>query len=594
MAAAQGVAPKAAVVDPVFVTATRTPQPITELLADVTVIEQAEIARSGVQSLAELLQRQPGIEIVQNGGPGSTSGVFLRGTNRGQTLVLVDGLRVSSSSVGATTLEAIPLAEIERIEIVRGAASSLYGSDAIGGVIQVFTRRGGPAFSANASAGYGTYGTTAVAGGVGGTVGPLRFSVQASGKRSDGYNAIVNPGNFGYNGDADGYKNDSASASATLTWAPGQEVVAQAFHSRLNNQFDGGPDSDDRTITTLDAWSVRSINKVNATWTSRLAAGESSDESLSKTGYGDFPFKTTQRQYGWQNDLTLPLGLLTLGLERREERVDSDPVFAVTGRNTNAYFGIWQFAEGANALQANLRHDDISQYGGKTTGAIAYGYRFSPAWRITFGYGTAFKAPSFNDLYYPGFSNAALVPETSNNVEGGVYWNGVAGEATVEARAVAYYNRVKQLIVFQCDADFNCAPNNVDRATLQGVTLGLDATWRDTTLKASLDLQSPEDDRTGNLLPRRARTHGVLAALQHWGPVQLGAEVVASSYRYDDAANTRRMGGYGVLNLTAQWAVGRRCALFVRADNVFDKNYELAADFSTGGAQVFGGVRWAL
>ena len=583
-----------AIVDPVFVTATRSPQPIAELLADVTVIGADEIARSGAQSLAELLQRQPGVEIAQNGGAGSASGVFLRGTNRGQTLVLIDGLRVSSSSIGATTLEAIPLSEIDRIEILRGPASSLYGSDAIGGVIQVFTRRGGSAFSANASAGYGTYSTTSVAGGVSGAVGPLRFAVQANGKRSDGFNAIVNPGYYSYNGDADGYKNDGYSASATLTWAPGQDLIAQGLHSRMNSQFDGGPDADDRTITTLDAWSVRSVNKVNDVWTSRLAAGQGSDDSLSKTGFGDFPFKTTQTQYSWLNDLTLPLGLLTLGADRREERIDTDAGFAVTGRHTNGYFGIWQFTKNGNALQANLRYDDISQYGGKTTGAIAYGYRFSPAWRVTAGYGTAFKAPSFNDLYYPVFSNANLVPETSTNIEGGIYWNGRLADAAVEARAIAYHNRVKRLIVYQCDAAFNCAPQNVDRATLEGVTLGLDATWRDTTLKASLDLQSPEDDRTGHLLPRRARAHGALAVLQQWGAWQVGAEFVASTYRYDDAENTRRMGGYGLLNLTAQWTVAKGIALFVRADNVFDKNYELAADYSMGGAQVFGGIRWTM
>ncbi len=594
LAHAQSGAPTAAIVDPVFVTATRSPQPIAELLADVTVIEPAEIARSGAQSLAELLQRQPGIEIVQNGGAGSSSGVFLRGTNRGQTLVLVDGLRVASSSVGATTLETIPLAEIERIEILRGPASSIYGADAIGGVIQVFTRRGGSALGANASVGYGTYSTTAVAGGVSGTLGPLRFAVQANGKRSDGFNAIVNSTNFSANDDRDGYKNDAYSASATLTWAPGQELVAQGMHSRLNSQFDGGPGADDRTITTLDAYSLRSINKVNAVWTSRLAAGRGIDDSLSKTGFGDFPFKTTQTQYSWLNDLELPLGLVTLGVERREERVDTDAGFEVTGRDTNAGFGIWQITRDGHALQANLRHDRISGFGGKTTGALAYGYRLSPAWRVTAGYGTAFKAPSFNDLYYPGFSNPNLASETSANLEGGVYWSASLGEARLEARAITYRNRVRGLITFQCDAQFNCAPQNTDRATLEGVTLGFDAAWRDTTLKASLDQGSPEDDRTGNLLPRRARTHGAVSVLQQWGAVQLGAEFVASSLRYDDAANLRRMGGYGILNLTAQWAMARGLSLFVRADNVFDKNYELAADFSTGGAQVFAGVRWTL
>lgn len=149
-----------------------------------------------------------------------------------------------------------------------------------------------------------------------------------------------------------------------------------------------------------------------------------------------------------------------------------------------------------------------------------------------------------------------------------------------------------QLIVFQCDADFNCAPFNVDRATLEGVTLGVDLGWRDTRIKASVDLQNPENDRTGKLLPRRAKQHGAIQALQQWGPVQLGLEFVASSERYDNATNTVRMGGYGIVNLTAEWAVAKGWSLFARGNNVFDKDYQLAADYSTGGATVFAGVRW--
>ena len=161
--------------DSYAVTAARGSQPIADVLADITVIGAAEIARAGAQSLTELLQRQPGVEITQNGGPGSLSGIFLRGANRGQTLVLIDGIRIASSSAGATSLEAIPLDQIDRIEILRGPASSLYGADAIGGVVQVFTRRGTSALTGNVSAGYGTYGTWDVKGGVTGTSGPFSF-----------------------------------------------------------------------------------------------------------------------------------------------------------------------------------------------------------------------------------------------------------------------------------------------------------------------------------------------------------------------------------------------------------------------------------
>jgi vitamin B12 transporter len=578
--------------DPVSVTATRGLQPTTELLADVTVIGRDEIARSGVQSLAELLQRQPGTEIVQNGGPGSVSGVFLRGANSQQTLVLVDGVRVAAATTGATTLSAIPLDQIERIEVLRGPASSLYGADAIGGVIQVFTRRGTQDSSANVSAGYGTYSTSTMSGGLSGSAGPLRLSVQGGATKSAGFTAVVNPANFLYNDDRDGYESDNVSAFAALPWAQGQQLTAQYLRNRLNAQYDGGPGSDDRTITTVEAWQVASRNRLAPYWVSQLAAGEGTDDSVSQTGFGDFPFRTTQRQYTWQNELTLPLGLLTAGLERREERVTTNDSFAMTSRNTDSAFGIYQLQHGGGSLQANLRRDDSSQYGGKTTGAVALGYQFAPSFRMTAGGSTGFKAPSFNDLYFPGFSNAALEPETSRNVEVGLYGYGTARGGTWEARAIAYRNRVSQLIVLECDVDFNCIPHNVARALLEGVTLGLNARFGDTTIAASFDLGNPEDEATGHLLPRRARQHGALTLGHTIGGVRIGAEVVASSYRYDNAENTRRLAGYGILNLTVEWDVANGWTVFARANNVFDQDYQLAADFSTGGATLFAGLRW--
>lgn len=598
-AVAQGtLQSKATTLDPIVVTAARASQPIADALADVTVIGADEILRSGVASLAELLQRQPGVEIVQNGGPGSVSGAIIRGANRGQTLVLIDGLRAGSSSAGSTSLEAIPLDQIDRIEILRGPASSLYGADAIGGVVQVFTKQPqgptqGTSFTPNISAGYGTYNTAALSAGFSGTNGPVRFSLQAGGRSSDGFNAIVNPSNYSYNPDPDGFSTKNLSANATWTWDAGQELVLQYFGNRLNSQFDGGfPYFDDRTITTVQAWSVASRNRINDVWTSRLTAGEGSDDSVSQTGFGNFPFKTSQRQYFWQNDFTLPLGALGVILERREEHLATDADFAVTQRNTNSATGVYQLRYEAFALQANLRRDDSNQYGGKTTGGIALGYKLSPAWRVTAGVSTGFKAPSFNDLYYPGFSNPGLVPETSKNVEVGAYWNAVQGDARWEVRAIGYHNQVSDLIVFGCDANFNCLPQNVNRATLEGVTLGLNLTWRDTRVTASLDLQNPKDDATGNLLPRRAREHGAVQVLQQAGPVQLGVEFIASSLRYDDAADTVKMSGYGIVNLTVEWPFAKGFSLLLRGGNVFNRNYQLAADYSTGAATAYAGIRW--
>jgi vitamin B12 transporter len=579
---------KAATLDRVFVTAARGPQPLSELIADVTLITAEEIQRAGADSLVELLARAPGVEIATNGGPGSVSSIFLRGANRGHTLVLIDGLRVGSSSDGATALEAIPLSQIDHIEILRGPASSLYGADAIGGVIQIFTRRGAGALTANASAGYGTYRSAVGTAGVAGSAEDLRFALQGGARRSDGFNAIGNPNNFSYNPDRDGYRGESASGSLAYRFASDQELSAQLFHSRLNAQFDAGPGFDDRTITTLDAYSLASRNRFASFWTSRLEAGEGDDESLSRTGFGPSRFKTRQRQYAWQNDFVMPKNSVSVALERREERLESDVDFAVTARNTNAITGVWQWRDGPQAMQANLRRDSSSQFGARTTGAVAYGYELGGGFRASASYGTAFKAPTFNDLYYPGFSNPDLKPETARNAELALRY--VA--APLSAAVVAYRNRVRDLIVFQCDASFNCAPENVANATLEGVSLELNAQVVEFDLAASLDLQRPEDDATGHLLPRRARRHGAVRLTRSWHALRLGAELVASSARFDDAENTRRMGGYALTNLSAEYALAAGWTLFARLTNVFDKRYELAADYNTPGAAVFAGVRY--
>jgi len=377
-----------------------------------------------------------------------------------------------------------------------------------------------------------------------------------------------------------------------LTVAPGHELSMQLLRNRLDARFDGGPDFDDRTLTTLETWRLESRNRLHERWTSRLSAGMSRDDSVSRSAFGDSPFRTRQRQLAWQNDFVVALGMLTLAAERREERLDEDAGFAVRARDTNSLTGVWQLQHAGHAVQLNLRHDHSNQYGSETTGALAWGWRFAPAWRVTASYGTAFKAPSFNDLYFPGFSNPDLVPERARNAEAGVYWAGRVGDAQLEARAVGWRNRVEDLIVFQCDASFNCLPQNVNAATLSGVTLATEARWRDTTLAASVDLQRPKDDATCKLLPRRARQHGSLLLRHAFGPVRVGVEVVASSHRYDDAENLRRLAGYAVVNLTAEWNAGGGVTLFVRGDNVTDRDFTIVHGYAMPGAQVFAGLRW--
>lgn len=579
--------PATVTIDPLIVTAARWPQAPAELVADVTVIGAGEIAGAGVQSLAELLQRVPGVEIVTSGGPASTSGAFLRGANSNQTLVLIDGQRIGSSTSGTAALEAIPLDAIDHIEILRGPASNLYGADAIGGVIQVFTRNGGDAFAAHTSAGYGSYGTSALSGGVSGAAGAWRYALEAGHKQSAGFNAIANPANVSFNDDRDGYRGDHVAGSVSCRFAPEQELSARLLKSRVNAQFDAEPGFDDRTVTTVENYALASRNRLSAWWTSRLEAGQTGDSSDSRTGFGPGRFTTRQRLYLWQNDFVLPLGALGAALERREERVGGDTAFAVTSRDTNAVVAVYRLADGPQALQLNVRRDSSTQFGVRGTGAVSYAYGFAPRWRASASYGTAFKAPTFNDLYYPGFSNPDLKPETARNAELALRYASDGFAAGI----VAYRNRVRDLIVFECDA-LACAPQNVADATLRGVTLELKLRRQAMAATASIDLQRPEDDASGLLLPRRARRHAALVVEHSLGSLRLSAELSASSARFDDAENTRRMGGYALLNLLLEWPFAARWTAFARLDNALDKRYELAADYRTAGANGFVGVRW--
>jgi vitamin B12 transporter len=583
------IEPAFATLDPVVVTAARGPQRVADLTADVTVIGRDEIARAGPQSLPELLQRQPGVQISMNGGAGSTSAVFLRGVNGNQTLVLIDGMRVGSATAGATALEAIPLDQIDHIEILRGPASSLYGADAVGGVIQVFTRRGEGARVFNAGASYGTYGTSQATAGLAGSSGAWRYAAQGGYQGSRGFNTIGNPADPSYNPDRDGYDRANATASLSYRFNDAHEIAAQYYYSRLSNRFDATAGFDDKTVTTVESYALSSTDRLASFWVSRLTAGQGGDDSVSQTGYGNSGFRTRQNQLTWQNDFALSLGALSLAYVGLDERISTEPAFPVTSRRTNSAVAVYQGRSGPHTLQVNVRYDDSSQYGGRATGAAGYAYAIADGWRAIVNAGSAFKAPTFNDLYYPGFANPNLAPETSQSADVALEF---ASPAWI-ARATAYRNRVKNLIVFQCDADFNCAPDNVARATLTGLTLQAQGEWRTVQFKGSFDILRPEDDATGTQLPRRAREFGSASALLPWEAWQFGAEVVAATARFDDVANTRRMGGYALVNATASYALSKQWTLTLRADNIFDKRYELAAGYNTAGASIFAGVRYS-
>lgn len=584
----------------VLVTASRSAQAGPDILADHTLITSEEIVRSGATNIIDLLQKQRGIEVVRNGGPGSASSVFIRGADAKQSVVLVDGIRIGSSTTGSANWAALPLANIARIEIVYGPLATLYGADAIGGVVQIFTRQGSGAPHLTAAVSAGSDRTRNADVGIDGQAGSFHYALAAVRDQDDGFSA-TKPGSTSYNADNDGYRRESASARFSADVNDASQVGLQYLHSRLQAQYDSGASAfDTRTVQDLDNVAVFANTRLTPNWRVQGQAAQADDKSISissAAASGTSYIATRQNQFSVQSDLTIGADLLQVLLERREEEVVSGATAALnTGRATNSAGASYALHRGAHLASASVRRDNSSQYGGKTTGALGYGYRFTPNLRANLSAGTSFRAPTFNELYFPGFGVASNKPEHGRNVEGGLYWQDGASAASV----TYFHNRLTDLLVTAalCPVQpathaFGCA-YNVDRATLSGLTIGASTRLYAIDLRGSLDFQDPRDDTTGKELVRRARRHAQFSADYTVGAWTTGAGVTVSGRRYDDLANRNTLGGYGLVNLYASYQITSDWSVLARWNNVTDKHYELARNYGTAGSQAFVGLRYGM
>lgn len=583
----------------IVVTASRQAMQASELLSDVTVIERKEIAAAGPNaSLTDLLARQPGIEIKNDGAPGSAASVYLRGSNSGHTLLLIDGMRSGSSTMGSANWSYLPLEQIERIEILRGAASSLYGSDAIGGVIQIFTRKGNGPLRANAEAGFGSHDSSAVSAGLSGSQQGWRYALQAAHQQSQGFNSINNPANTSYNRDRDGFRNSSMSGSLAYNFAQDQEIGVNFLASDGRNDYDAGgawstPSSWDYHQKQKNAtYSLYSRNRLSSGWYSTLRLGRSSDDSRQiENGRRASRIHNEQTQYQWQNDIGLPLGKALLALERLEEKVSGDQSYDRDRRHINAIMAGWKGTLENHRLQFNLRRDDNSQFGKKNTGFIAYGYQFTDTLRAHASYSTAFKAPTFNDLYWPKAGNPDLKPESARNREIALHYDQAGHHASI----TAYRNDVQDLIAWApiSPGSWTWLPFNVDKARLEGITLAYAGNLYGFDIKASADFQDPRDTVLDKVLRYRSRQHGSLAVGRSYGNFDWNLEWQAHGKRYQDVNNTQKLGGYALVNLQAGYRLDKDWSLFARVNNLFDRDYVLNQDYATDGVNYFLGVRYA-
>ena len=564
----------------VVVTATRTTRTVDESLAAVTVITRKEIEKA--TSLQALLAGSAGITIVNSGGEGKATDFFLRGAQANHTVVLIDGIKIGSATTGKAAWQDIPLESIERIEVVRGPNSALYGSEAIGGVVQIFTRKGGGDTTPIASFGLGSHGTRQAAAALAGGGTENWFNVRASHFQTDGFSA-----QNGTETDADGYRNTAFTLRGGHRLRPGTELDVHLLRAEGKNEYDGTSQNEGESTQLVLGASLK--HRVNDLWAARLALGQSRDESDSfLNGTYKFTFNTRRDSASWLNDLSLSRDhTLTLGLDWQQDKVNSSTAYTVTERDNTGLFAQWQGRFGVHDMRLALRRDDNSQFGGHTTGNLAVGRDIRPGLRARLAYGTAFNAPTFNQLYYPGFGNPALLPEESKSLEAGLSGHGALGQWST----TLFENRITNLIGF----DGTTNPSNAS-ARIRG----LEADWKirlaDWDIRANLTLQDPENTanttNNGKVLNRRAQQSLRLDLDRSLGAWTLGSTLRGEGKRYDNLANTTKLGGYGLIDLRAEYRLAKNWRLHAKVENLFDKDYETTAGYNQPGRGLYLTLRY--
>lgn len=592
--------PQATDLDEVLVTGTRTEVRLAESLLPAEVLDRDQIERSQARDLIELLRGRAGVDVGNTGGRGKLSSLYLRGAESDHVLVLVDGIKMNSASAGMAAFQDLPLAQIERIEIIRGPRSSLYGSEAIGGVVQVFTRRArARGLSPQFTVGAGSHGAREASAGF-----DLRgergwLGVHGAYDSTDGFNACRGSGAlfqgcFADEPDDDGYRNVSIGLRGGAQLGEATELDGSFLQADGENAFDGSWTNRSRVRQQVSGLRLRHAPRQGRLELS-AALGRNQDRSDDYQGQElRSAFITRRDSASLQADLELRAGhLLTTGIDHQRDRVDSLMPYTVDARDNTGVFVGYDGKLGAQRLQASLRNDDNAQFGNHLTGSLGWGTTLASGLRLSANAATGFKAPTFNDLYYPGSESPWLQPETSRSLNLGL------SRATASHRwsLDVFESRIDDLIVFVYPPpDFLGVGSNIDQARIRGAEFGFDTTLAGIDVSLQLSHADPRDRSGGanhdRVLARRARNAGRIGLDREFGPLRAGITVNGAGARYDDAANSVRLGGHATTDLRLEYAFHRDWTLLARASNVFDREYETVAWYYQPGREYQLTLRW--
>ena len=580
--------------DPIVVSAARLPQLLSDTIPATAVFTREDIARSGAMDLPTLLSQAPGAQIVTNGGLGSSASLFLRGASSSESLLMIDGVRIDSASLGAAQLAMLDTSTLDRVEVVNGNVSALYGSGAIGGVVQVFTADGGqhpPRFHFETS--YGSYGTQRQSAGVNGALdasGDTTFSFAVSRLKTNGFSAIDTKQAPNANPDDNGFRATTVSGSVKHRFSANWSAAIRYLQSDGRNSYDnayGLRTDQNAAINQVRMISAVIEGRLSERWQSTLTVAQGNDHTTAYlNGQSSSHFDSSNQQINWRNTFTLAeQQTLSFGYEGLRQTLNTD-AYGTPQRRVNAaylgYIGQW----GRNQIQANVRRDQYNAFGGANSYFLGYAYALTPQWRATLSYSSAFRAPTFNDLYYPGYGNPAVRPERSHSIETGLeYTSASLGVARVSLFDTQY----RDLIASSMVAPGVYAASNVGRARVRGV----EASWRGelgkTQIQASMTVQSPIDQDTETVLSRRARRFGNVTVSHPFGPVRVGTTWQLAGARTDGSVP---LSGYNVVNVSARYQIDRSWFLAARVDNLFNKRYELASTYNTPGRGAYFTLGW--
>lgn len=577
------------------VTATRTESRVDETLADVTVITREQIQdMAPSRSVAEVLQRLAGVQMASNGGRGNTQSVFIRGNDSNKTLLLIDGVRYGSATMGTPALENLPLELIDRIEVVQGPASALYGSDAIGGVIQIFTKRGkgvGKPFLAQGSVTVGEYGHKSGNAGFRGEQAGFDYNLNVSRVVERGISASnAKAGPYTYNPDRDGFAQTAVNAGLGYAFNSDWRLDTTWMQSEGRAYTDAGLGNNAYVDLRTQAGRVQLSGKVLPNWTSRFSIGQSKDKQINLGSGFDSHFNTTQTEYKWDNEIATPVGKVLAGLERLEQKVDTSNDYAVNKRSINAAFVGLNGAAGRHSWQANLRRDDNSQYGGFTTYGASYGFEVLQGMRVYASHGKSMRAPSFNDLYYPSpfypsyNGNPLLKPEQAKNNEIGVQWS----SDSQRAKLLHYDNRVTDLI----QSGVTQMENVAGTTRLKGWRAEYGFHFDGWTLSSAYDYLDPKT-RDGKPLSRRAKDQFTVNLDKKLGGWTLGGGLLHVGERKDQGGAVT-LGAYTTVDVHAEYQINPEWSVQARIANLTNKQYETAYGYNQLGRAGYLTLKWAM